>query len=350
MLRRGTGRLALRGPAFRVEPKILLEILRLSAGTVGQFLIATTSWVVLMRILSHFGGTVLAGYTIAIRIVVFAFLPAWGFSNAAAKLVGQNLGARQPERAERAVWLTGFYTMSFLAVVTAVFLLLAPQIVAIFTDHADTAAVAVAALRTLNYGYVFYAWGMASVQGFNGAGDTVTPTWMHFFCFWLFEIPLAWLLANTAGVGAPGVFWSVCLAESLLAIVGILLFRKGRWKSTRSLPTSRRRRRSEPARPQVREREGQHGQGRIARATEHAGATTRHRATCDSQILRPFEPFARASWPELRARAGRCWNPSEARASPHARVSSRQSGGSLTATHDGVQGVPFVNNSNMVAQ
>jgi putative MATE family efflux protein len=233
MLRRGTGRIALRGPAFRVEPRIVLEILRLSAGTVGQFLIATTSWVILMRILAPFGGTVLAGYTIAIRIVVFAFLPAWGFSNAAATLVGQNLGARHPDRAERAVWLTGFYTMVFLAGVTVVFVLFAPRIVAIFTDHPETAAVAVQALRILSYGYILYAWGMATVQGFNGAGDTVTPTWMHFYCFWLFEIPLAWLLAHKTGLGAPGVFWSVCIAESLLAVVGILLFRRGKWKTAR---------------------------------------------------------------------------------------------------------------------
>lgn len=233
MLRRGTGRLALRGPAFKVEPKILLEILRLSAGTVGQFLIATTSWIVLIRILAPFGETVLAGYTIALRIVVFAFLPAWGFSNAAATLVGQNLGARLPDRAERAVWLTGFYTMSFLAAVTAVFVLFAPGLVSIFTDQGPTAAIAVTALRILSYGYVLYAWGMATVQGFNGAGDTVTPTWMHLFCFWLFEIPLAWVLAHPAGLGAPGVFWAVCLAESALAIVGIILFRRGGWKTAR---------------------------------------------------------------------------------------------------------------------
>jgi putative MATE family efflux protein len=233
MLRRGTGRLVLRGPAFRVEPRILLEILRLSAGTVGQFLIATSSWVVLMRIVAPFGETVLAGYTIAIRIVVFAFLPAWGFSNAAATLVGQNLGARRPERAERAVWLTGTYTMAFLALVTLAFLLLAPELVAIFTDQPETAAVAVSALRILSYGYVLYAWGMATVQGFNGAGDTLTPTWMHFFCFWLLEIPLAWALAHGAGLGPRGVFWSVCIAESTLAVAGVLLFRRGRWKETK---------------------------------------------------------------------------------------------------------------------
>ncbi len=233
MLRRGRGRIALRGPAFRVEPRVLLEILRLSAGTVGQFLIATTSWVFLMRIVAPFGEAALAGYTIAIRIVVFAFLPAWGFSNAAATLVGQNLGAKQPDRAERAVWLTGLWTMSFLALISVVFLTFAPQIVAIFTQEPATAEIAVAALRTLSYGYVFYAWGMATVQGFNGAGDTLTPTWMHFFCFWMFEVPLAWFLAVPAGMGPAGVFWSVCIAESAFAVAGVVLFKRGRWKNVK---------------------------------------------------------------------------------------------------------------------
>ncbi len=233
MLRRGRGRLVLRGPAFRIAPRILLEILRLSAGTIGQFLIATTSWVVLMRIVAPFGEAALAGYTIAIRIVIFAFLPAWGFSNAAATLVGQNLGAGRPERAEKAVWLTGLWTMVFLAGVTAAFLFFAPALVAIFTQERGTAEVGIAALRTLSYGYVFYAWGMATIQGFNGAGDTLTPTWMHFFCFWLLEIPLAWVLARPVELGPAGVFWSVCIAESVLAVVGILLFRRGRWKAVR---------------------------------------------------------------------------------------------------------------------
>jgi putative MATE family efflux protein len=235
-LRRGTGRLALRGEAFHVEPRILLEILRLSAGTVGQFLIATTSWVALMKIVAPFGAAALAGYTIAIRVVVFAFLPAWGLSNAAATLVGQNLGAKDPQRAERAVWLTGLYTMAFLALVTALFLSLAPRLIAIFTAQPETAGVGENALRILSYGYVLYAWGMATVQGFNGAGDTRTPTWMHFFCFWLFEIPLAWVLARAVGMGPAGVFWSVCIAESALALVGIALFRRGRWKETRLAP------------------------------------------------------------------------------------------------------------------
>jgi putative MATE family efflux protein len=233
MLRNGRGRIQLRGPAFRIEPKVLLEILRLSAGTIGQFLIATTSWIVLMRIVAPFGESALAGYTIAIRILVFAFLPAWGFSNAAATLVGQNLGAQQPDRAERAVWLTGLWTMSFLAVVTICFLTLAPRLIGIFTNVPETALIGVSALRIFSYGYVFYAWGMTAVQGFNGAGDTVTPTWIHFFCFWMFEIPLAWALAGPAGWGPEGVFWSVCLAESALAVVAVLMFRRGCWKTAR---------------------------------------------------------------------------------------------------------------------
>lgn len=233
MLRRGSGRLQLRGPAARIETPILFEILRLSAGTVGQFLIATSSWVILMRIVAPFGESTLAGYTIAIRIAIFAFMPAWGFTNAAATLVGQNLGAKQPERAERAVWLTGLYTMGFLAVVTVIFLSLAPQLVSIFTSEPQSHAVGVRALSILSYGYVFYAWGMATIQGFNGAGDTRTPTWIHFFCFWLFEIPLAYTLAHPAGLGAEGVFWSVCIAESSFAVIGVLLFRRGKWKETK---------------------------------------------------------------------------------------------------------------------
>jgi putative MATE family efflux protein len=232
MLRRGVGRFALRGPACRVVPRILLELVRLSAGSVGQFIIATTSWVVLMRIVAPFGEAALAGYTIAIRVVIFAFLPAWGFSNAAATLVGQCLGAGRPDRAARAVWLTGGFTMAFLALVTVVFVTLAPWLIAIFTAEPPTAAVGVAALRTLSYGFVFYAWGMVVVQGLNGAGDTVTPTWINFFCFWVLEIPLAWALARPAGLGPEGVFWSVCVAESTLAVVAVLIFRRGRWKTT----------------------------------------------------------------------------------------------------------------------
>jgi putative MATE family efflux protein len=232
-LRRGTGRIVLRGPAARVELPIVRELVRLSLGGVGQFLIATASWVVLMRIVAPFGSQALSGYTIAIRIVIFALMPAWGLSNAAATLVGQNLGAKQPERAERSVWLTGFYNMVFMGTVTVLFLVFAPQLVAAFTDNGETHAVGVRALRTLAYGYVFYAWGMVLAQAFNGAGDTLTPTRLNFFCFWCLQIPLAWTLAHPAGMGPDGVFWAVCVTESVLTVAAMLVFRRGRWKEAR---------------------------------------------------------------------------------------------------------------------
>jgi putative MATE family efflux protein len=236
MLRRGIGRIALRGPAARVELPIVRELVRLSLGGVGQLLIATASWVVLMRIVAPFGSAALSGYTIAIRIVIFALMPAWGLSNAAATLVGQNLGAKQPERAEHSVWLTGRYNMAFMLVVTVLFLALAPALITIFTDKAETHAIGVRALRTLAYGYVFYAWGMVVAQAFNGAGDTLTPTRLNFFCFWCFQIPLAWSLAGPLELGPDGVFWAVCVSESVLAVAAILLFRRGRWKETGLAP------------------------------------------------------------------------------------------------------------------
>lgn len=236
ILRAGIGRLALRGPAFVLRLRLVLEIVRLSLGSIGQLLIATSSWVALMRIVAPFGETALAGYTIAIRIVVFAFMPARGLSNAAATLLGQNLGAGRPERAERAVWMTGLYNMAFLGLVTVVFLTLAPHLIGIFTSEPGTSAVGESALRILSYGYVFYAWAMVMTQAFNGAGDTLTPTWMNFFCFWLFQIPLAWFLARPLEFGPQGVFWSVCLAESVLAVLAMLVFRRGKWKETQVAP------------------------------------------------------------------------------------------------------------------
>ena len=236
MLRRGRGRVALRGPACRVEPRVMREIVRLSLGGVAQLLIATASWVVLMRIVAPFGKEAVSGYTIAIRIVIFAFLPAWGLANSAATLVGQNLGAGRPERAERSVWLTGLYNMAFLGAVTVLFLLLAPVLIGIFTEQPGTQEIGVQALRTLSYGYVFYAWAMVATQAFNGAGDTRTPTLLNLFCFWFFQIPLAWTLADRLEIGPLGVFWSVCGAESVLAVVAVLLFRRGSWKRVKIAP------------------------------------------------------------------------------------------------------------------
>ena len=239
MLRRGVGRVALRGPAFRFRPAVMIQLLRLSVGGVTQHLIATASWVALMRIISPFGESALAGYTIAVRIVIFILLPSWGLSNAAATLVGQNLGAGRPDRAERAVWLTGLFNLIFLAAMAVLFLILAPWMVRFFTDSPTTYSIGVEALRTLSYGFIFWAWGMVMVQAFNGAGDTMTPTWINLFCFWFGQIPLAVMLTRWADLGPGGVFWSVVIAEAGLSISSLILFRRGHWKLIHLAPDSR---------------------------------------------------------------------------------------------------------------
>jgi len=230
-LQKASGRIVVRREHLRLDAPVMLRLLRMSLGGIGQFLIATASWLGLVRILTPFGSAALAGYTIAIRIVVFAILPAWGMSNAAATLVGQNLGAGKPDRAERSVWLTGLLNMLFLGAVAVVFVLFADPLVRIFTRDPAALAFGADCLRLISYGYVFYAWGMVVVQAFNGAGDTTTPTWVNFFCYWLFQIPLAWALARPLGLGPNGVFLAITISESLLAVVGILLFRRGRWKT-----------------------------------------------------------------------------------------------------------------------
>jgi putative MATE family efflux protein len=229
-LRRGDSRIRVTREARRIDLAVMLRLLRLSFGGIAQMIVATASWVALMRIMAPFGAEAVAGYTIAIRIIVFAILPSWGLSNAAATLVGQNLGAGQPARAERSVWLTGLYNTVFLIVVTVLFVFAAETLVGLFQSEPAVVAVGARALRVISYGYVFYAWGMVMAQAFNGAGDTMTPTWMNLVCFWGCQVPLAWTLAGAAGLGPDGVFWSVMLSETLLALVMIELFRRGRWK------------------------------------------------------------------------------------------------------------------------
>jgi putative MATE family efflux protein len=230
MLRRGTGRVRLAGPAVRLDFAVAKRLVRLSLGGIGQMLVATASWVALMRIIAPFGDVAVAGYTIAIRIIVFAILPAWGLANAAATLVGQNLGAGKPERAEAAVWRTGLFNMAFLLVVTVAFLSFGGPLVSLFQEDPEVVAIGSNALRIISYGYVFYAWGMVMMQAFNGAGDTMTPTWVNVGCFWACQIPLAWTLAVGLEKGPVGVFWSVMLSEMLLALVLMVLFRRGGWK------------------------------------------------------------------------------------------------------------------------
>src|SRR5262252_5091811 len=229
-LLQGTERIHVLRSQLRVNFQVLLRLLRVSLTGIFQFVIAHTSWIGLMRIASIFGSTVLAGYTIAIRILIFILLPSWGLSNAAATLVGQNLGAKQPDRAETSVWRTGFYNMLFLGGIGIFFLIFATPVVRLFTSDPAVVPLAATCLRILSYGNIGYAYGMVMLQAFNGAGDTVTPTWVHLFGFWLLEIPLAYYLAIPRHVGANGVYISIVVAECAIAAAGILLFRRGRWK------------------------------------------------------------------------------------------------------------------------
>jgi len=218
---------------FKINLEVMKQLFYLSLGGIGQSIIATSSWIGLVRIIAVFGSEVLAGYTIAIRIIIFSLLPSWGLSNAASTLVGQNLGAKKPKRAERAVWVTGFTNMVFLGIIAVIFILFSGPIVRIFIKEANVVTSGSVCLRFLAYGYLFYALGMAIIQGFNGAGDTATPMKINFFCFWLLEIPLAWFLALPMGMEEKGVYVAIVIAESMMTIVGVLIFRRGNWKKRR---------------------------------------------------------------------------------------------------------------------
>ncbi|MDL2718909.1 MAG: MATE family efflux transporter [Acidobacteriota bacterium] len=229
-LARGTGRITIRKEHLALDPKTMLALLRLSGAAIFQSLIGTASWIGLVRILASFGSAALAGYTIAIRIVIFALLPSWGMSNAAATLVGQNLGAKEPERAARSVFLAGMYNMVFLGAVGVFFVAFRGPLVGLFTADPAIAPIASAGLGIIALGFPFYAWGMVLVNAFNGAGDTWTPTVINLGVFWLWEIPLAHVLAVRLGFGPRGVFLAITVAFSTLAVVGGLLFRRGEWK------------------------------------------------------------------------------------------------------------------------
>jgi putative MATE family efflux protein len=229
-LSRGRGRVVIRRRHLRLEPRSMLRLLRVSGNGILQVMIGTASWTGLVRILSSFGSAALAGYTIGLRIIVFAILPSWGMSNAAATLVGQNLGAGKPDRAERSVWKAAFYNMIFLGSVGLLFLLFADSLIRLFTTDPDVVRYGTSCLRFISCGFVFYAYGMVMTQAFNGAGDTWTPTRINLFCFWLWEIPLAYILSHRAGLGPQGVFAAITIAFSTLAVVSSILFRRGKWK------------------------------------------------------------------------------------------------------------------------
>ncbi|MFY0631115.1 MAG: MATE family efflux transporter [Flavobacteriaceae bacterium] len=214
-----------------IRTKVLFNLIKVSLGGIGQFLIGTSSWVVLMLIMATFGSEVLAGYTIAIRIMMFTLMPAWGMSNAAATLVGQNLGAQKPDRAEASVWKTGKYCAIFMGIVSVIYILFASTFLGWFSDEPDVVKYGALCLQIMAIGYIAYAYGMVVINSFNGAGDTKTPTWINFFCFWLFQLPFAYVMAITLNFGPVGVFWAITVAEVMIAIVGIIWFRKGKWKS-----------------------------------------------------------------------------------------------------------------------
>lgn len=214
-----------------IDLPVMGNLLKIASGGTAQFLIASASWIFLVRIISQFGSDALAGYTIAIRVIIFTIMPAWGMANAAATLVGQNLGANQPERAEKSVWKSAYFNSIFLITVAIIFFITAPWIIAQFNSEPTVLQYGIDCLRFVCFGYLFYGYGMVLSQAFNGAGDTRTPTILNLFGFWLFQIPLAYILAISFEWGPRGVFTAIAIAESAIALVAIILFRRGTWKT-----------------------------------------------------------------------------------------------------------------------
>ena len=230
LLFKGHHRIRLYWDSLKIKIGVMIKLLKISGGGILQNLIATSSWILLVRIIAVSGSEALAGYTIAIRIIIFLILPAWGLSNAASTLVGQNLGAKQPEKAEKSVWITGYVNMVFMGVM-GIFLVSFPEFfIRLFISDIPVVESGKLALRIISMGFIFYALGMVMVQGFNGSGDTVTPTKINFFCFWLLEIPLAYFLAIVLNMGLTGASIAIVIAETCLALVALILFRKGKWK------------------------------------------------------------------------------------------------------------------------
>jgi len=226
----GWGKIKLMAKDLVLNLKVMVSLIKVSLGGIAQFLIGTSSWIFLMRIMSEFGSEVLAGYTIAIRVIMFTLMPSWGMSNAAATLVGQNLGAKQPDRAEQSVWKTGKYNAWFMGTVSLGYLIFAKTIISWFNTTPEVVKSGALCLQIIALGYIFYAYGMVMTQAFNGAGDTRTPTKINFISFWLFQLPLAYISALVLGWGATGVFVAITLAEILIAVLAMIWFKKGKWK------------------------------------------------------------------------------------------------------------------------
>jgi len=230
---KGLGIIKIRWNNIAVKSGIILNVIKVSGGSILQFIIGSASWIFLMKLMSNYGDNAVAGYTIAIRIFIFTLLPSWGLANAGATLVGQNLGAKQPDRAETSVWRAAYFNAFFMAFVMILFLTASPWIIGIFTQEPEVLFYGVQALRYVSLGYIFYGYGMVVVQGLNGAGDTYTPTILNVLGFWVFQIPFAYFVAIQLGWGPKGVFIAIALAESLMAIAGIIIFRRGKWKTVK---------------------------------------------------------------------------------------------------------------------
>ncbi len=214
-----------------LDGQVISRIIRTSLGGIGQMIVAMTSWIFVMRIIAEFGSQAVAGATIALRIMMFTLMPAWGMSNAVATLVGQNLGAQKPDRAERSVWITGSWNMVFLIGVSVFYFLFSDSLVSIFTNDAEVISVGGKWLTIVSYSYFVYAWWMVAVQAFNGAGDTATPTKINLVFFWLIQIPLSYFMAKALGMGHTGVFWAIFISETSVGLFTLWLFKRGRWKT-----------------------------------------------------------------------------------------------------------------------
>ena len=233
LLFKGHKRIRLEWNHVRIKFKMMMQLFRLSAGGILQYIIATSSWIALYRIISTLGSDAMAGYTISIRIIVFVLLPSWGLSNAASTLVGQNLGAKQPERAERTVWITAYANMVLLGLVGIILIIFPEAFIRLFIDVPDVISNGAISLRIISIGFLSYAMGMVMTQAFNGSGDTVTPTRINLFCFWLLEIPLAYLLAIVFDLKIYGISIAIVTAETALTLTAWYLFRKGKWKTVK---------------------------------------------------------------------------------------------------------------------
>jgi putative MATE family efflux protein len=231
LLSSGKSRVAIPRSGLRLDWPVMRKLLRVTGTCMAQYFIGMASWVTLARLNANFGSAAVAGYTLAIRIILFVLMPSWGIASSAATLVGQNLGAKRPDRAEKAVWLAGAYNTVFLTVVGVLFFAGAPLLVRLFTSDPHVIPIAEDCLRFVSLGYPFYAWGMIMEQAFAGAGDAWTPTKINFVCYWMIQIPVAWWLSQRAGYGPRGVYLAICSAETILALVAVVMFRRGRWKS-----------------------------------------------------------------------------------------------------------------------